>query len=409
MRTLRTGSSAMLTRAGVSALLAVAAVGGATSASFAGTTTAQTVMTLSSTTGPTGGGNYLTVTLPSTATSKFASGFVGVQFQNVTSTTQATATCSTNPATSSQVTLNPAASTDLRVLSTTKISIKVPNLTAGPTGFWLLCTYNQAYASAGSAIPASATVIGKANYITAGAPTVTAIAPATGPASGGQTITITGTAGSFPTTITAQTPLSATFAGVPLTNITPLSSASFSAVTPARPASTATPVLQVTTAGGTSNYSGYTYVNGVSVSPNTVPSGQSVDVDVTGAGFSTLNFQYTTGGNVAGGGAGTDVDATGAHVYLVQGVYHNAKSGAVKATPESAECVNVVVISDGELICTVDATKKVAAGVYTSANLPVGTYTATVVDTGVIAAGASDTTTYQTVLSSGATFTVADF
>ncbi len=67
-------------------------------------------------------------------------------------------------------------------------------------------------------------------------------------------------------------------------------------------------------------------------------------------------------------------------------------------------------ISDNELICTVNAAKTVdsttSAGTYTwaSVSLPNGAYTVTVVNDGSVAAP-----TYQTALSSGGTFTVADF
>ena len=93
----------------------------------------------------------------------------------------------------------------------------------------------------------------------------------------------------------------------------------------------------------------------------------------------------------------------------MQGTYSVASfaSGTNKPNGQVEECINPVVISDTELICTVDTSHKVvaASGVYTwtTANLPNGSYTVTVVDNGYAAP------TYQTVLSSGATFTVADF
>ena len=93
----------MLTRAGVSALLALAVIGGAASRASP-SPAAQTVMTLSSTTGATTGANTLTLTLPSTSTAKFVNTLVGVQFQATTSTAAATASCATNPATSNAAT-----------------------------------------------------------------------------------------------------------------------------------------------------------------------------------------------------------------------------------------------------------------------------------------------------------------
>src|ERR687885_511405 len=270
MRNLRNGTSATLTRAGVSAVLALAAVGGASTASFAagGTTTGgQTTMALSSNTGngATTSTNTVTATLPSTATLKFASGAVSVQFQSIPVTGAATATCSTNPsAATTSVTAT------VRWLSTTKIFVSVDNLggVAGQTGYWLACAYNLPASANNSTgvIPSTATVIAKANYQIAAAPTLAGsnvVIPATGPTSGGQVVTISGT--NFPTSITAATPLSATFAGVPLTNITPVSSSKFTAVTPVKPTTTNIPVLQVTTAGGTisSTSTVYTYKDGI--------------------------------------------------------------------------------------------------------------------------------------------------
>ncbi len=421
MRTLRTGSSAMLTRAGVSAVLALAAIGAGSTASLAATTATQTVMTLSSTTGATTGANTLTLTLPSTSTAKFVNTLVGVQFQATTSTAAATASCATNPATSNAAT----ATGTLRYISNTKVSIVVPDLTSLATSYVLVCAYNQAQ-SAGT-IPTTATVVGKANYLVAGAPTLRltasggAIVPAKGPTVGGQLVTIyAAAAGDFPTAITTATPLTATLGGQPLTNITPLSNQSFSAVTPARAASGAV-TLTVTTAGGTvtstaanTGVTPYTYVNGVNVSPNTVPQGQSVDVDVTGSGFSALTFDGTSAGVSSGNGTAAGTNSTSAHVYLVAGAYNQASyaAGATKTNGQVTECTTPVVISDTELICTVNAAKKIdtttSAGTYTwpvaASNVANGTYTLTVVND-----GSATAPTYLTALSSGATFTVSDF
>ncbi len=414
MRTLRNGSGAMLARTGVSAVLALAAVGVGSTASFA-VTVAQPVLTLSSATGDQGGGNTLTLSLPSTATNKFTNSLVGVQFQSVTAATAATANCATNPATTNVAT----AVGTLRFISTTKVSVVVPSLSAlaATSNYFLVCAYNAAQ-TAGT-IPVSATVLGRANYIASVPPTLRSagagpIVPATGPATGGQLVTIYSSATDFPASITAATPLSATLGGLPLTNITPLGQGAFSAVTPARPASSTAVVLTVTTAGGTVNSTGgaYTYVNGITLSPDTVPTGQSVDVDVTGAGFNTLTFNASAGGVSSGNGTAVGTNSATAHVYLVQGTYNQASyaAGANKTVGQSAECTTPVVISDTELICTVDASKKVdsttSAGTYTwaSSNLATGTYTVTVVND-----GSATAPTYKTVLSSGATFTVADF
>ena len=139
-------------------------------------------MSLSSATGPTGGANTLTLTLPSTATTKFVNSLVGVQFQATTSAAAATASCATNPATSSQVT----ASGTLRYISTRRSRSSCPtSRAAGDQGYVLVCAYNQA--QSGSVIPTTATVVAKANYLVSGTPTLRltasggAILPANGP------------------------------------------------------------------------------------------------------------------------------------------------------------------------------------------------------------------------------------
>ncbi len=399
MRSFTTGKRGLLARTGVSAVLAITAVGTATTATFAAVTVTQQSITLSSGTGPVTGTNTLTLSLAGTASPKFSNGFVGVQFQSTTALLAATANCSTNPATTAQVT-----AAAVKYIGTTKVAVAVPDLTAitSTSSYVLACAYNLAAAS--SVIPGTATVIGKANYIVATAPTIAStgsVVPATGPAVGAQLVTITGTG--FPTTIAAATPLAATLDGLPLTGIVPISSSSFTAITPAHPASSTAVTLTVTTNGGTVAKTGvFTYKNGLSVSPNTVPTGVSVDVDVQGTGFNNLTFSATDG---------STQNSANAHVYLVAGVYSASGFAAGttdKTLDQSSECVNVAVISDTELICTVDASHKtaIASHVYSypATNLPNGAYTVTIVND-----GAATAPTYQTVLSSGATFTVADF
>jgi hypothetical protein len=260
--------------------------------------------------------------------------------------------------------------------------------------------------------------VGKANYIASVPPTLRStgagpIVPATGPSTGGQLVTIYSSASDFPASITAATPLTATLGGLPMTNITPLGQGAFSAVTPARPASATQVLLTVTTAGGTVTSSAvYTYVNGISISPNTVATGQSVDVDVMGTNFNTLTFDGTAAGVSSGNGTAAGTNSATAHVYLVAGAYDQTgyAAGVNKTVGQSTECVSPVVISDSELICTVNAAKKVdsttSVGTYTYAtsNLANGTYTVTVVNS-----GSATAPTFKTVVSSGATFTVADF
>jgi hypothetical protein len=412
MSILKTGRSSSFVRAGASVALAAAAVGGfATTSQAAGTTTAQQAVTLSTQTGPQAGGS-LTMTIPSTAATKFVSGSFGVQFQNVAATATASATnCATNPVANAAGTAVTVVSTTVRILSTTKAAFTYPTLAGGTPGpYWLACVYNAPESS--GAIASTATVIGRAVYLAAGAPTATLVSPAQGPATGGQTITVTGT--NFPTSLTAATPLTATLGGVALTNITPVSATKFTATTPAVPVGAVN--LQVTTAGGSVTATGlYTYANGLTVSPNTLPQASTVDVDVTGTGFSTLTFSATdtAGTTTTGAGATTGTNSAGPHVYLMAspGTAYNASAWVAnttnKGTSQTSECVSPIVISDSELICTVDTGHTFVATtgnyVWTAANVPTGVYQLLVVDKGN-AAGVA-----KSVFSSGAVFSVSPF
>ena len=146
MRTLRTGSSAMLTRAVASAVLALAAIG------------RRIASRQRHHCHPDGHDPEQHHRLddrwqhpdpdacPRTSTAKFANTFVGVQFQATTSTAAATASCATNPSTSNAAT----ATGTLRYISNTKVSIVVPDLTSLATSYVLVCAYNQAQAPAPS-------------------------------------------------------------------------------------------------------------------------------------------------------------------------------------------------------------------------------------------------------------------
>jgi hypothetical protein len=401
MRITSLSSGRTLARVGISAALAVGAVGGLATASQA----AVLPVTPSATSGPAAGGNTITLTLASTATPKFISAAnVGVQFQNVASLAAETSgTCSTLAGTPGTNIINVVTT---RFLSTTKISALVPDLSGGATGFWLACVYNNSTLSSATA------VLAKTGYTVALPSATPTFSPASGPSVGGQTIIVTGT--NFPTTISTATPLTATLGGVAMTGVTAINATSFSAVTPPGAAGTAT--LTVTTLGGTVSASAgtYTYKNGIVISPNTVPSGSSVDVDVQGQGFSALTFVTAdTAGLSSGNGTAVGTNSAGPHVYLVAGATYNSASyaaGVNKTNGQKAECVAPVVIADDELICTLNATNSVdsttSAGTYTysTTDMADGTYTMTVVDNGSVTVP-----TYKTIISSGASFTVGPF
>ncbi|GAB2769384.1 hypothetical protein GCM10027072_80230 [Streptomyces bullii] len=115
-------------------------------------------------------------------------------------------------------------------------------------------------------------------YVSTSVPSLTGLSPTQGPASGGTTVTLTGT------NLTGATAVR--FDGVAATSFTVNSSTQITAVTPAHAAGAA--AVTVTTSGGTSNALTFTYlavpsVNGLS--PNQGPVAGGTTVTLTGSDF----------------------------------------------------------------------------------------------------------------------------
>jgi hypothetical protein len=378
-------------------------------------------MTLSSTTGPSGGGNTILGTVASANT--FPVGTTPtVQFQYIGT---GSSTCSASPQDVTQIAANGTITTAgvqtvdpdaVRRAGTTKIAFQVPS-TAYPaldsngissvvnqTGLilvspqtssrWSVCVYNGSSTS-------SSTLLASATYTLAVKPTITSILPAGSPSGGGQSITVNGTG------FTATGPsITAAIGGAPLTGIrATVAGDSFTATTGPRAAGTGLS-LTVTTAGGSvssldpdndGNATGtpipFTYSNGITIAPNTAAVGTVVNVDVGGAGFTQLTF--------ASGDAPTSVNA---HIFLVKDAYRPGSNRGV------AECGDVAVIDDSELICTLDlsADQLSPADSSTVVGTPIadGAYILTVVSNGE--PGADDAAN-PTIVSSGATFTVGPY
>jgi hypothetical protein len=112
------------------------------------------------------------------------------------------------------------------------------------------------------------------------APTLTGLSPSSGPVTGGNTVTLTGTG------LTGTTAVR--FGSTSATSVTVVSAARVTAVAPS---GTGTATVTATTPGGTSNGLSYTYAstgpNIVSLSPNSGPTGGSNTVLITGTGFSS--------------------------------------------------------------------------------------------------------------------------
>ena len=293
---------------------------------------------------------------------------------------------------------------DVRVTSTTRLAVTVPsgvtvaNSVSGSTGTFSVCAYNGT--SAGSALIAAA----DAGYTVGVTPTVSSISPATAAAQGGGNISIAGTNLGTATV---------TIGGVAVTKNNGLSSGTlFVGAIPPHLAGGPYPIVLSVNPGGVLTVpASFTYTNGVVVSPTTSPNTRArTDLDVQGVGFSGMTFT-TTGGLTP--------NDTNAHVYLVKGNYDPTKSGSVKTVGQVAECMNVMAISDTELVCSLflggvplssshAVTGTVAGNVFTatSGTFVLGDVNSSVTGSANLAAGtaiASVTDTTHAVLTKNAT------
>ncbi len=342
-------SAAFSRPARIGAVLAVAA---ATLVAVAPpSSAAASAVTLSASSGPSGGTN--TITLTGTGAVWSAGSVVEFAYSTTATAPVATTCAATYQTPAAVVGASAAATTGIvavaspKILSSSKMAVTIPAGLAIPGGSsaaslnFTVCVY--AGATAQSALKA----YGKTKYAIAAAPTVSAVSPAGAPALGGGTVTVTGT--NF---INGAT--TATLGGAPLTNITVVDATTFTGTVPARTAGSTS--LSVTTTGGTVNKpSFFTYSDGLVVTPATGPSNSAapIDLDILGVGFTEKSFTTTTG---------TKSNDGNAHVYLVPGAYNpalldddaDATTPSVKTVGQVAECTNVLVISDTELICSLD-------------------------------------------------------
>jgi hypothetical protein len=290
-------------------------------------------------------------------------------------------------------------------ISNSKVAITVPagvlHDPAEPTTPYRVCLYVDGTTGALIAAPPTYSV----------APILdldpTTILPAGGPAQGGTSVTVT-VGGGIPTAEDAI--LSASLGGSPLENIDVTSATEFTATTTSHAAGAVT--LSVTTAAGTqiSPSAAFTYSYGITISPTTdqpyATSATSPTLDIMGAGFNNLVF-----GDPADGSTAIDVTASAsAHVLLVSNAWFTTADGGGngKNTSVVGQCIDVTVISDNELICTLDlnTTLDTTTWMTVAGDVPAGTYSVVVVNE------LSDTTlsaTQYSRVSSGSTFTVADY
>lgn len=300
-----------------------------------------TRLALSPQSGPAAGANTLTLTAP-TGSTVFSSG-VSVQFQvenpaapdgYCAATYQVNGTVSTTAGVVSVATAN------VGLISGNKALVTVPaSIGNSTTPAFHVCVYSGVYASLGAAegLPL---IAGEGTLYTVGVPaTIASISPAAGPAQGGNTITVTGTG-------FEASGMTATLGGVSIP-VTYVNGTTFTSVLPARAAGGPYKLAVTTSAGTVQSRAGlYSFSNGITVTPNTAPNTSLTKIwtSVVGTGFANMSFSNATGAAPNG---------TGAHVYLVKGVYDGRTGAAAgtKANGQTAECVSVVVVQDTELVC----------------------------------------------------------
>ena len=367
---------------------------------------ATLAMTLSQAYGPSRGGNTVVGSVTPTAATPtpFAPNTTPVvQFQFVgTGATACTALAKApteiagtgTATTAGAVNANPAA---VKRITSSKIVFQVPSgsypgTTVNATGLvlvgtqttarWNICVYDSDSTTA-------STLLAVSSYTLVLKPTITSISPASSPAGGGQAITVNGTGFSAVT----GGAITGSIGGVALTNITPATNGnSLTATTAARVPDVGLALTLVTPGGTVSSLNPdndtttsdtpipFSYTNGITIAPDNAAAGSQVTIDVRGAGFSRFHFDA----------AGTPTSGL-AHVFLVDGAYDSGSNRGV------AECVVDMVISDTELVCSMDLS---------NGSIAEGAYILTVVENGSTNAGAGAN---PTIISSGAAFVVGPY
>jgi hypothetical protein len=186
----------------------------------------------------------------------------------------------TNFTSATAVTLGGTAATGVTVVNATTITAVTPAHAAGLVNVTVTT-------------PAG-TGTGSGLYIYVAPPTVTSIAPNSGPTLGGTAVTITGTNYTSATTVT--------LGGTAATGVTVLNATTITAVTPAHAVGVIN--VTVTTSGGAGTGSGlYTYVappTVTSIAPNSGPTQGGTAVTITGTNFTSATA-VTLGGTAATG------------------------------------------------------------------------------------------------------------
>jgi hypothetical protein len=347
-----------ITRSRAISLVAAAALAATGTVTLASSSyAAAAALTVTGKTGPTTAGAVYTITgkgdvfKTSGGSSLVKSGATGIQFNNA-------ATCPAAPAVVSGTAI--ANATVKTIVDSSKVIVTAPllGLTASKPTKYNICVYANADDS----------LLGSGSITAYAPPTVSSVTPNSGAAAGGATVKIVGT--EFTKTSKA------TLDGVALGSVKVATDGlSLTGVVPAHAAGASS--IVVTTEGGSTSATTYTYVNAIKVSPTT-GTGTSGDViTVKGVGF-TSGFTF----------------ASSSSVVLTRGAYSSADGDAdLDVDSILYTCGSVQVISDTELTCELPT---VAVD---------GSYSVVVVKNNAVAAGAPG----ASVISSSATYTVADF
>jgi hypothetical protein len=299
-------------------------------------------LSLSATQGPSNGGNMITATTSVGAPAFFPG--VDVEFQAIITGT-ASSTCAPVYATPVTPTSTAGGILDVPnplVISVNRLAIYAPNFGSAPSAAkYNVCVYSTS-TSAGQLL---AQTPATAQYTIGTRVGLNNVWPVSGASQGGSTITVYGSSFPTATTTTGASVLTATLGGLPLLNISVVSPTAFTATTSPHSPSTTPVALVVSTPSGISMLGkAFTYLNGITVAPNTAPSlarNGGTPIDVQGIGFAALNFAYS--GNP---------DDANSHVYLVKGVYDPTVAGGGKRNGELTDCSGATVVSDTELVCT---------------------------------------------------------
>jgi len=319
------------------------------------------------------------------------------------SATQVTLSSSTATAgTAIQTTFGPQAgpyeASAISVVSGARLVVKAPTWVNATTNKYAVCVYDNNNSSGTPATAIASAATSTTQFQVSAAPVVTAVSPSSGPALGANTVTVSATGLAAGATITlGGLPITGTL--VASTNTTPVGT--FTVTMPSKPAGVLH--FQVTSTGGPSALGStdqYTYADGITVTPSTMPASTATVLDIMGTGFSGLTFSDT----------GTLID-TNAHVFLVTDGPFVAYTAHTTDNLDKAECTNVTVLSDQELICVLDGTS--------TANTPgavptAGAYSVVLLRTGgagvgTVPANSAANLARQTIITSTATFTIAPY